>query len=444
MHYNNTYSEYQKIDLNNIEDSLCPINTGWSVWLSGRVQEIYKMICNFKHCINNYNPEVSDRTMSIFKALDTTCFPNIDNNKKGGTSMVTTVKNENSLYYNQMAAILKNKTAAIMTKLSLFDKGMTSIENQNKELESRLKQVTQERDKLREQVDSLNANKLLLEENIRQLNISLTTTQGTVQELQSNLSRTDHELKSSNLALHKLELVITRLKKGVGSTLDTLDVKEALDHFGAQQINYTNYQDTLERDKKSIDTLLSNAQRDVITKEKKIQELKLELQQKDIELNKTGTLLDISISNIDNIHANITQLLEKHNISPRNINNQYNETQDSYAVSQQITEDTYEARVADSERKVEEILTIFTSLEKENNILKSQIHQNEGKEIDNLQNCNLTESNINTSLIVLPDDYTSAINSTNKSIGSTEVNPYYITAGSIAFSAVALYLINKY
>ncbi|WP_341790331.1 hypothetical protein [Rickettsia endosymbiont of Polydrusus tereticollis] len=444
LHYNNTYSEYQKIDLNNIEDSLCPINTGWSGWLSCRVQEIYEMICNFKHCINNYNPEVSDRTMSIFKKLDTRCFSNIDSNKKGGTSMVTTVKNDSFIRYNQIEASIKNKTAAIMTKLSLLDKGMTSIENQNRELESRLKKVTQERDELSAKVDSLSAEKLLLEENIRQLKTNITITQGTVQELQSNLSRTNHELESSNTALHGLKLVITKLKDGVGNTLDTLNVTEALNYFEAKQTNYTNYQDTNERNKKSIDTLLSNAQRDVITKEQKIQELKLELQRKDIELNKTGILLDISISNIDNIHANITQLFEKHNISPRDINNQYNETPDSYAVSQQIMEDTYEARVADSERKVEEILTIFTSLEKENNILKSQIHQNEGKEIDNLQNCNLTESNINTSLIVLPDDYASAINSTNKSIGSTEVNPYYITAGSIAFSAVALYLVNKY
>ncbi|WP_341790330.1 hypothetical protein [Rickettsia endosymbiont of Polydrusus tereticollis] len=56
----------------------------------------------------------------------------------------------------------------------------------------------------------------------------------------------------------------------------------------------------------------------------------------------------------------------------------------------------------------------------------------------------LKQNNYNKSLNALPDDYGGDVNSTNKSIGSTEINPYYITVGSIASSAVALYLINKY
>ncbi|WP_375326469.1 hypothetical protein [Candidatus Tisiphia endosymbiont of Nemotelus uliginosus] len=48
---------------------------------------------------------------------------------------------------------------------------------------------------------------------------------------------------------------------------------------------------------------------------------------------------------------------------------------------------------------------------------------------------------------MLPDDYPGNVNSTNKSIGNTEVNPYHIysiTIGGIALSGVALYLTNKY
>ncbi|KAK0169249.1 hypothetical protein PV328_012289, partial [Microctonus aethiopoides] len=402
--YNSTYSEYEKIYTLKIHDTLCTIDIkDIDSWALKRFEVLYRMICHHQ------TPSTKDYCISLHNS-DT-----LYNIKVTLNSM-----------FQVFCASGNNNVQKI--RMSGIDNHLAELSNKNKELESKLKQVTQERDKLNAKVESLSADKLLLEHNIQQLNKKLTTAQDTVQELQSNLNRTNHELESSNYSLRLVSQVLTKLKGGVGDTFRTLDVKQALNDFEAQQANYTNYQDTNERNKKSIDTLLSNAQHDLETRTQEVKKLELALQQKDIELNNTYTLLNISISSIDNIKANITQISVKHNISQRDINNQYNETQDSYVVSQQITEDTYEARVADSERKVEEILTIFTSLEKENNILKSQIPQSEI--INKVEDYNSdikdgfiknTQNNYNnTSLIVLPDDYTSAINSTNKSIGSAE------------------------
>ncbi len=74
LHYNGTYPEYQKINLNNTEDALCAINGSWATWLSNSLQKIYTMICNPEipknPCINNYNPLVSNKTILIFKPLE--------------------------------------------------------------------------------------------------------------------------------------------------------------------------------------------------------------------------------------------------------------------------------------------------------------------------------------------------------------------------------------
>ncbi|MCC8368466.1 MAG: hypothetical protein LN573_00015 [Rickettsia endosymbiont of Oxypoda opaca] len=378
MCYNSTYSEYEKIYTLELYDTLCTIDVkGVDSWVLDRFKVLYGMICHHQtssakdNCISIhssgtlYNINLTLDTMS--KAFCTQGNNNVQKIRMSGID-------------HHLADLSKKMSGTItllQTQNTVLEEHNTYIGNQNRELKSRLKQVTQERDELRAKVVSLSFNKLLLKYNIQQLNKELTTAQDTVQELQSNLSRTNHELESSNLALRVLSQAITKLRDGVDDTLDTLNVTEALNHFEAKQTNYMNSRDTYERNKKSIDTLLSNAKRDLETCTQEKKELELKVQQKDIELNKTYALLNIAASSIENINTNMTQLLVKHNISPRDINNQYNETPDSYVAS-------------------------------------------------------------------LPDDYTSAINSTNKSIGSAEVNPYYITAGSIAFSAVALYLINKY
>ncbi|WP_341790332.1 hypothetical protein [Rickettsia endosymbiont of Polydrusus tereticollis] len=375
MCYNSTYSEYEKIYTLKIHDTLCTIDVkGVDSWVLDRFKVLYEMICQYQtlsakdNCISIHNSgtlyNINLTLDTMFKAFCTQGNNNVQKIRMSGID-------------HHLADLSKKMSGTItllQTQNTVLEEHNTSIGNQNRELKSRLKQVTQEKDKLNAKVVSLSSDKIILEYHIQQLNKKLTTAQDTVQELQSNLSRTNHEFESPNFALRVLSQAITKLRDGVDDTLDTLNVTEALNHLEAKQTNYTNYQGTYERDKKLLDTLLSNAQRDLATCTQEKKKLELELQQKNIELNNTHALLNVSISNIDNINANITQLLVKHNISPRDINNQYNETPDSYVVS-------------------------------------------------------------------LPDDYASAINSTNKSIGSAEVNPYYITAGSIAFGAVPYILL---
>ncbi|WP_375326468.1 hypothetical protein [Candidatus Tisiphia endosymbiont of Nemotelus uliginosus] len=407
LHYNNTYSEYQKIDLNNTEDSLCPVNESWSDWLSGRLQKIYQMVCNSQgsqgYCIASYNALVSNDVIFLFNSLDSICpltttthYTTIDSNR-GVTSMNTTIvpQNERFTYYKQRVDGLANKTAVINTQLSLLN--MLFLRNENSNLRLELKKVTEERDSLRKQVLlDLEAEIMLCDRRMTVLQTNLTTAQNHEKELQVKLDETTAQLQKANHSVHVVSLAVKKLRNSDVVNDDTI-------FFERQKENYTNHLNSYVQDKKSTDKSLRDTHQNIKTDEQEIERLRHQLQNKNIELDNTYGLLNITLSRIDQIHNNVTVLnnqiqdIVTHGISKRNINNQYNETQDNYAVSKQIMDASYEARVADSERKVEEILTMFASIERANNILKSRIHQNEEKEIEDLQSYNLTESNLKTS-----------------------------------------------
>ncbi len=491
LYYNNTYSEYQKIALTNTEDALCPLNDRWTDWMSRELQRIYKKICNSNppqdYCRKSYNTHVSEDIISLFKSLDSICplftpTPYTNSNSNGDiTHMIPTVpQNDRFAYYKQRVDALKNKTAEITAQMSLFSNNTIFLRNENNALKIELQQVKDERDNLRQEVFKLEVDKQLLTYRIKELEANLTRVQTSEQELQVQLNDTTLKLQKANESTYILAGVLEKLKHNISGISDK---KDAFNYFNAQQENYTNYLNIYVEDKESTGNSLRHTQDNIKTYEQDIERLQSQLQDKTIELDNTYALLNNTLSHIDRIHNvvmvnNSTQGTETHEMGKRNINTPYNEAQDDYAVSKQIMEPSYEERVADSERKVEEILTIFASLEKENEILKSIIYQNEENE-ENEESINynknqgglmprhettdnydaiikqakehadyimkrLQPNNYNKSLNVPPDDYPAKVNSTNKFIDSPEVNSYSITIGSIAFGAVVLYLTNKY
>ncbi|WP_375326467.1 hypothetical protein [Candidatus Tisiphia endosymbiont of Nemotelus uliginosus] len=444
---------------------------GTDTWGLARLGTLYRMICNYQsssakeNCVSIHNPgtiyNIDVTLNTMYKAF---CIK--DHNIK-------------ILGFNisETTALLQNRNR-VLEEQNIF------LRNENRDLRLELEQVRKEKDILSNKVLNLEFDIKLLTNKIDFFTTSLTTAQNHEKELQVKLDSTTYQLQRANHSIHVVSLAVKKLRNSDVSNDDTI-------FFEAQKENYTNHLNSYVQDKKLTDKSLGDTHQNIETYEQEINSLRRQLQDKNIELDNTYELLNITLSHIDQIYNNVMVLnhqiqdIAKHGISKRNINNQYNEAQDDYAVSKQIMGASYEARVADSERKVEEILTIFASIEKENNILKARIPQNEGKEIEVLQSYNLTESNLKTSditttgqevknnaiinkvvdynsgvkddfvkstkgnydnksLYVLPDDYTGNVNSTNKLIGNTEVNPYYITIGGIALSGVALYLTNKY
>ncbi len=450
--HNTTYSEYEIFGPE--IHTICMINVkDIDKWGLTRLTTLYQMICHHQsssgkdYCVSIHNSNALYNIEVTLKMMYTAfCIPN-HNIKTLGTNI------------SETTALLQHQNR-VLEEQNIF------LKKENSGLSLKLEEVTRDRDFFKNKVFNLEFDIKLLKNRIDLLTTTLTITQNHEKELHVQLNDTTLKLQKANHSVQVTLGVLERLKNYVSGLSDD---EATFNHFNSEKENYTNYLKGYGEEKESTDKSLRNIDQNIKTYEQEIESLQGQLQNKTIELDNTYDLLNITLSYIDHIHNIVTPLttpspgILKHGVSKRNINKQYNEALDDY-ISQQLMDDSYETRVADSERKVEEIFTVFASIENENNILKSLIYQKGGKGIDDLQSYDLTENNkiinkeysnyllsyfnqfnySNKSLSLLSDHYIGNGNSTNKLIDSTQVNPYPVAVGSIAFSAVVLYLINKY